>query len=100
MDNDEHLKRAYAFFDLNGDGFIDSGELQEMLQGDLGEESIDMLKDIIQEIDTDKDGRISYEEFANMMRTGTDWRKASRNFSKERYASLSINLVKEGSLKL
>ncbi|MCO5560222.1 hypothetical protein L7F22_013833 [Adiantum nelumboides] len=92
MDNDEHLKRAYAFFDLNGDGFIDSGELQEMLQGDLGEESIDMLKDIIQEIDTDKNGRISYDEFANMMRAGTDWRKASRNFSRERYASLSINL--------
>ncbi|MCO5604758.1 hypothetical protein L7F22_058928 [Adiantum nelumboides] len=100
MDNDEHLKRAFAFFDLNGDGFIDSGELQEMLQGDLGEESIDMIKDIIQEVDTDKDGRISYNEFANMMRTGTDWRKASRNFSRERYASLSINLVKEGSLKL
>lgn len=100
MDNDEHLKKAFAFFDLNGDGFIDSSELQEMLQCELGEEGMDMINDIIQEVDTDKDGRISYDEFANMMRTGTDWRKASRKYSRGRYASLSINLVKEGSLKL
>eukprot|EP00250_Pteridium_aquilinum_P009678 c18853_g1_i1 orf=584-2155(-) len=100
MDNDEHLKKAFSFFDLNSDGFIDRCELQEMLQGELGEDGMDMINDIIQEVDTDKDGRICYDEFASMMRTGTDWRKASRNFSRERYASLSIKLVKEGSLKL
>lgn len=47
-----------------------------------------------------QDGRISYEEFVAMMKTGTDWRKASRQYSRERFKSLSINLMKDGSLQL
>ncbi|GAU32840.1 hypothetical protein TSUD_209080, partial [Trifolium subterraneum] len=47
-----------------------------------------------------RDGRISYEEFVAMMKTGTDWRKASRQYSRERFKSLSINLMKDGSLQL
>lgn len=47
-----------------------------------------------------KDGRISYEEFVAMMKTGTDWRKASRQYSRERFKSLSLNLMKDGSLQL
>lgn len=50
--------------------------------------------------DTDKDGRISYEEFAAMMKAGTDWRKASRQYSREKFSSLSQNLIKDGSLQL
>lgn len=47
-----------------------------------------------------QDGRISYEEFVIMMKTGTDWRKASRQYSRERFKSLSVNLMKDGSLRL
>lgn len=47
-----------------------------------------------------QDGRISYEEFATMMKAGTDWRKASRQYSRERFNSLSLRLMKEGSLQL
>lgn len=47
-----------------------------------------------------KDGRISYEEFAAMMKAGTDWRKASRQYSRERFTSLSLGLMKDGSLQL
>ena len=47
-----------------------------------------------------QDGRISYEEFVAMMKTGTDWRKASRQYSRERFKSLSLNLMKDGSLQL
>mgnify|MGYP002775930925 CR=1 FL=1 len=47
-----------------------------------------------------KDGQISYEEFASMMRTGTDWRKASRHYSRGRFTSLSIKLMKDGSLQM
>lgn len=46
-----------------------------------------------------QDGRISYEEFASMMKAGTDWRKASRQYSRERYNSLSLHLMRDGSLK-
>lgn len=47
-----------------------------------------------------QDGRISYEEFVAMMKAGTDWRKASRQYSRERFKSLSLNLMKDGSLQL
>lgn len=47
-----------------------------------------------------QDGRISYDEFVAMMKTGTDWRKASRQYSRERFKSLSLNLMKDGSLHL
>lgn len=47
-----------------------------------------------------QDGRISYEEFAAMMKAGTDWRKASRQYSRERYNSLSLNLMRDASLRV
>lgn len=47
-----------------------------------------------------QDGRINYDEFVAMMKTGTDWRKASRQYSRERFKSLSLNLMKDGSLHL
>lgn len=46
-----------------------------------------------------KDGKISYEEFAAMMKAGTDWRKASRQYSRERFNSLSLKLIRDGSLQ-
>ncbi|KAJ0450265.1 putative non-specific serine/threonine protein kinase [Helianthus annuus] len=39
-----------------------------MKQYGMGDEST--IKDIISEVDTDNDGRINYEEFCNMMRSG------------------------------
>ncbi|RWW40377.1 hypothetical protein BHE74_00054227 [Ensete ventricosum] len=50
-------------------------------------------------IEVIQDGRISYEEFAAMMKAGTDWRKASRQYSRERFSSLSSKLMKDGSLQ-
>jgi len=47
-----------------------------------------------------QDGRISYDEFVAMMKTGTDWRKASRHYSRGRFNSLSLKLMKDGSLNL
>lgn len=47
-----------------------------------------------------QDGRISYEEFAAMMKAGTDWRKASRQYSRERFNSLSLKLMRDGSLQM
>lgn len=47
-----------------------------------------------------QDGQISYNEFVAMMKTGTDWRKASRQYSRERFQSLSVKMMKDGSLHL
>ncbi|XP_042496557.1 calcium-dependent protein kinase 10-like [Macadamia integrifolia] len=100
MENDEHFRRAFMFFDRDGSGYIEMDELRETMKDDSGEVDDEILNDIIREVDTDKDGRISYEEFVAMMKTGTDWRKASRQYSRERFKSLSINLMKDGSLKM
>jgi calcium-dependent protein kinase len=47
-----------------------------------------------------QDGKISYDEFAAMMKAGTDWRKASRQYSRERFTNLSLKLQKDGSLQM
>nr|TKS16086.1 calcium-dependent protein kinase [Populus alba] len=100
MENDEHFRRAFMFFDKDGNGYIELDELREALADEYGETDDDVLNDIMREVDTDKDGCISYEEFVAMMKAGTDWRKASRQYSRERFKSLSLNLMKDGSLHL
>ncbi|KAJ7947508.1 putative Calcium-dependent protein kinase [Quillaja saponaria] len=37
-----------------------------------------VIQDIIFDVDLDKDGRISFDEFKAMMKTGMDWKMASR----------------------
>ncbi|CAN6440339.1 unnamed protein product [Victoria cruziana] len=100
MENDEHFRRAFLFFDKDESGYIEMDELREALMDESGETDGEVLNDIMREVDTDKDGRISYAEFISMMKTGTDWRMASRHYSRERFKSLSINLMKDGSLKV
>lgn len=100
MENDEHFRRAFMFFDKDGSGYIELSELREALADELGETDSKVLNEIMREVDTDKDGCISYDEFVAMMKTGTDWRKASRQYSRERFKSLSLNLMKDGSLQL
>ncbi|KAK2980011.1 hypothetical protein RJ640_020037 [Escallonia rubra] len=100
MANDEHLHRAFSYFDKDCNGFIEPDELQDALMEDGADDCTDVANDIFQEVDTDKDGRISYEEFVAMMKTGTDWRKASRHYSRGRFNSLSVKLMKDGSLNL
>ncbi|KAK8453979.1 hypothetical protein SEVIR_5G375000v4 [Setaria viridis] len=100
MADDEHLRRAFLFFDKDGNGFIEPEELREALVDDGAADSMEVVNDILQEVDTDKDGKISYDEFVAMMKTGTDWRKASRHYSRGRFNSLSMKLIKDGSVKL
>nr|GEW13427.1 calcium-dependent protein kinase 10-like [Tanacetum cinerariifolium] len=76
MENDEHLRRAFIFFDKDGIGYIDLNEIEHMLY-EYGQGDIDVLNQIMKEVDKDKDGKISFEEFVEMMQVGADWRKAS-----------------------
>ncbi|WCJ33481.1 calcium-dependent protein kinase 32 [Euphorbia peplus] len=97
MGNDEHLLKAFEFFDKNQSGYIEIEELRENLADEVDENNDDIVNAIMHDVDTDKDGRISYEEFATMMKAGTDWRKASRQYSRERFNNLSLKLMKDGS---
>ncbi|KAM7265041.1 hypothetical protein ACFE04_002724 [Oxalis oulophora] len=99
MGNDEHLRKAFEFFDRNQTGYIEVEELRTALNDEVELNNEEIISAIMHDVDTDKDGRISYEEFATMMKAGTDWRKASRQYSRERFNSLSLKLMKDGSLQ-
>ncbi|XP_058102396.1 calcium-dependent protein kinase 8-like [Magnolia sinica] len=99
--SDNHLCQAFKYFDKNQSGFIELEELREaLLEDDLGPDNEKVIADIICHVDTDKDGRISYPEFASMMKAGTDWRNATRQYSRAFLNTLSLKLLKEGSFKV
>lgn len=54
LSNDEHLRRAFMFFDKDGSGFIELNELSEALADESGQTDITVLNDIIRDVDTDK----------------------------------------------
>ncbi|KAI3716660.1 hypothetical protein L1987_67684 [Smallanthus sonchifolius] len=98
--NDEHLHKAFEFFDRNQTGYIEVGELCQALSDEGENTNEEVITAIMHDVDINKDGRISYEEFALMMRAGTDWRKASRQYSRERFNNLSSKLMKGGSIEV
>ncbi|KAF4360916.1 hypothetical protein G4B88_000547 [Cannabis sativa] len=70
LDRDENLRKAFKYFDKDESGYITREEIrQAMTQYGMGDEAI--IDEILDDIDTDKDGMINYEEFAHMMRKGT-----------------------------
>ncbi|KAL3850870.1 hypothetical protein ACJIZ3_012752 [Penstemon smallii] len=70
LERDEHLFGAFQFFDKDNSGYITRDELENaMKEYGMGDEGT--IKEIISEVDTDNDGKINYEEFCAMMRSGT-----------------------------
>ncbi|TKY57294.1 Calcium-dependent protein kinase 9 [Spatholobus suberectus] len=70
LERDEHLFKAFQYFDKDGSGYITRDELETaMKEYGMGDEAT--IREIISEVDTDNDGRINYEEFCTMMRSGT-----------------------------
>mmetsp|Transcript_19249 Transcript_19249/g.28667 ORF Transcript_19249/g.28667 Transcript_19249/m.28667 type:complete len:196 (+) Transcript_19249:25-612(+) len=69
---EDKLKFAFGVYDMDGDGFISNGELFQVLKmmvGDnLDEVQLQQIVDkTILEADKDKDGRISFDEFKQMI---------------------------------
>ncbi|KAF5728820.1 calcium-dependent protein kinase 24 [Tripterygium wilfordii] len=96
--SDEHLSQAFSHFDKNENGFIELEELREaLLDDDLGPNNEQVIHEIIIDADLDKDGRISYDEFRAMMKTGMDWKMASRQYSRAMLNALSMKLFKDKS---
>jgi len=52
--NDEHLHKAFAYFDRNESGYIEIDELRESLAEDLGQNHEEVINAIIRDVDTDK----------------------------------------------
>ncbi|KAI3464780.1 hypothetical protein Pfo_021443 [Paulownia fortunei] len=70
LDKEENLYKAFQYFDIDNSGFITRDELrQAMTQYGMGDEAT--IDEVLDDVDTDRDGRINYDEFAAMMRKGT-----------------------------
>ncbi|KAK1308631.1 Calcium-dependent protein kinase isoform 2 [Acorus calamus] len=69
LERDEHLYKAFQYFDTDKSGHITRDELEKaMKEYGMGDDA--SIKEIISEVDTDNDGRINYDEFCAMMRSG------------------------------
>lgn len=70
LEKEEHLYKAFQYFDKDGNGFISREELrQAMTQYGMGDEAT--IDEVLDDVDTNKDGNINYDEFVAMMRRGT-----------------------------
>ncbi|KAG9442871.1 hypothetical protein H6P81_018725 [Aristolochia fimbriata] len=70
LDKEENLYKAFQYFDNDGSGFITRDELRHaMTDYGMGDEAT--ISEVLDDVDTDKDGRINFDEFVAMMRRGT-----------------------------
>ncbi|XP_057794903.1 calcium-dependent protein kinase 29 [Salvia miltiorrhiza] len=70
LEKEENLYKAFKYFDKDDSGFITRDELrQAMTQYGMGDEAT--IDEVLDDVDTDKDGKINYDEFVAMMKKGT-----------------------------
>lgn len=69
LEREEHLYTAFRYFDKDNSGYITRDELKQAME-DHGMGDFNTIREIISEVDADNDGRINYEEFCAMMRSG------------------------------
>ncbi|XP_039139723.1 calcium-dependent protein kinase 2-like isoform X2 [Dioscorea cayenensis subsp. rotundata] len=69
LERDDHLYKAFQYFDKDSSGYITRDELESAMEK-YGMGDAATIKEIISEVDTDNDGRINYDEFCAMMRSG------------------------------
>jgi len=62
------IQEAFRIFDHNGDGVISMVELRRVAQS-VGERFTEQeFQEMYSEVDTDKDGKITFEDFANVLK--------------------------------
>ncbi|KAI3385891.1 hypothetical protein SNEBB_006300 [Seison nebaliae] len=92
MKNDkiEKLKFAFKIYDIDNDGYIGNGELFQVLKtmvgNNLEEEQLQQIVDkTIWYADTDKDGKISFNEFKSIV---------DDSLQDDLHESMKINIIK------
>ena len=68
QDPSSEILEAFRAFDTDGNGFIEATELQEAMKRGGASISDEEAKTMIAQADLDKDGRISFPEFQEMLR--------------------------------
>jgi len=66
------IVQSFNFFDVNDDGVITKDEIAQLLKIDNADLSDEVLEYMIQQVDTDNDGTVCFEEFVRMMKV---WEK-------------------------
>lgn len=77
----ERIEKAFEFFDLDNDGFIDEVELKDALAGKEFEKiDISIFQEALQECDMNGDGKVDFSEFTQAMENKLNEKvKASAN---------------------
>jgi len=57
--NDEHIEKAFTYFDRNKSGYIEIEELREALSDELEGNDEDIIDGIIRDVDIDKVSKIN-----------------------------------------
>lgn len=68
-EEETELRHAFRVFDKDGNGFISAEELQSVLESmglEQGRKLVDCHR-MIQKVDADGDGQVSFDEFKRMM---------------------------------
>lgn len=63
MANDEHLHKAFAFFDQNQSGYIEVEELRDTLRDEDDTNNEEVINAIMHDVDTDK---VSYDVYPDV----------------------------------
>lgn len=63
----KELREAFAIFDKDGDGFITSSELQDVMKSLREKFTKEDIHSMIQQVDVDGNGTIDFDEFLRMM---------------------------------
>uniref|UniRef100_A0A1B0GP73 EF-hand domain-containing protein n=1 Tax=Phlebotomus papatasi TaxID=29031 RepID=A0A1B0GP73_PHLPP len=63
----KELKEAFRLYDKEGNGYIPTSSLREILAALDDQLTSDQLNEMIAEIDTDSSGTVDFDEFMEMM---------------------------------
>ena len=66
--NDDQLSQIFKLYDNNSDGYISKTELQQISKAFGEESSIDEIEEVVEMMDTDCDGKVSFDEFKAFMK--------------------------------
>ncbi|KAL5016359.1 hypothetical protein ScPMuIL_005948 [Solemya velum] len=77
----EDLLKAFRKIDINGDGYLSLDELYKLMTTKGEKMSVEEVRRMIDEVDENKDGRLDYGEFCNMViSTADDCRRLASKF--------------------
>merc|ERR1711935_104390 len=69
--NDDQLMQIFKLFDSSGDGYISKTEMQKISKAFGEESSLDEIEEVVEMMDADFDGKVSFDEFKTLMKEGS-----------------------------